>query len=75
MLEPAEDEVREDVREVGVARPKVCSVAKLVPDEKDNFFGNVAAGVQVASVLRGAFERAEVKEDIGLWLLAAWKCS
>ncbi len=71
MLDPAEDEVREDVFEVEVARPKVCSVAKLVPDEKDSFLGNAAAGVQVASVLLGVFARAEVREDTGLFLLAA----
>ena len=70
-LELVDEEVKVDVFEVAVTRPLVCSVAKHV-QEKDSFFGKDAAGVHVASVLRGVLLSADVRDDGGLGLAMAW---
>ena len=68
-----DDKVREDVFDVPVVRPEVCSVTKLVPDGKGSFFRRDIAGVQVASVLWGVLFRADVSEDVCLAVFEAWK--
>lgn len=77
----AADIVREDAFDDGVAevvRLWVCSVAKLVLEEKDNFSCTVGAGVQVESLLRGVLLRADVNDMIGLFSFSSaeknWWC-
>ncbi len=51
----------------------MCSVAKLVFDEKDSFFCAEGAGVQVVSLLRGVLLSADANDVVGLFLLAVAK--
>ena len=76
MCELAADVVSGDVLDDGVVEVVllwVCSVAKLVFDEKDSFFWAEGAGVQVVSPLRGVLLSADVKDVVGLFLLAVAK--
>ena len=66
-----DEEVKVYVFEIAVTQPLVCSVAKVVLDEKDSFFGRDAASVHVASVLRGVLLSTDVSNDGGLALSEA----